>query len=387
MEISALLEKIDNGEDSYTQFKESIIRPQSLAREIAAFANSEGGLIIFGVTDDKRIKGLGEQEIEQIRQLVANVANENIKPPVYPLLEIFNIDSSTLVLVEVHKGTHKPYATNRGEYYIKSGSEKKIISPEELKRLFALSGTHYADEMPLPKTELADLNTELLYQFLEKEDLRIYEELKNDLLSLTTVLENRELLRDGHLTLSGNLIFGKSPQRFSPSFYIDCVRFAGDDITTQRFISKEIIKGTFAELYKQSLYFLKSHLLKKQVEADFNSLGELEISEVILSELLVNALVHRDYYINASIKVFVFDGRVEIISPGKLPNSLTVAKIKSGLSIHRNPILNSICKYVLPYSGYGSGIKRVLKLDPEIELINDTDKEEFKVIINRKLAA
>jgi predicted HTH transcriptional regulator len=75
--------------------------------------------------------------------------------------------------------------------------------------------------------------------------------------------------------------------------------------------------------------------------------------------------------------------RLEIISPGKLTNSLTIDKIKSGLSIHRNPILNSVCKTVLPYSGYGSGIKRVLSINPDVELINDTDKEEFKCIIYR----
>ncbi len=137
-------------------------------------------------------------------------------------------------------------------------------------------------------------------------------------------------------------------------------------------------------MYKQSLYFLKSHLRKKQIDKNFNTLGKLEIDEVILSELIVNALVHRDYYISSSIKIFMFKDRIELINPGKLTNSLTVEKIKSGISIHRNPILNSISKYILPYSGYGSGIKRVLKIDPEIDFINDIEKEEFKVIINRK---
>ncbi|NOQ34898.1 MAG: ATP-dependent DNA helicase [Methylococcaceae bacterium] len=384
MKLSTLVEKISNGEDSYTQFKETIIRPQSLAKEMVAFANSEGGIIIFGVADNKDIKGLNDEQLEKIRQLVANVANENIRPPIYPLMEIVTLNGLTLIVITIAKGANKPYSTSSGEYYIKSGSEKKIISTEALKRLFFQSNVHYADEEILLNTSIKDLNTELFYQFLEKEDLRIYEELQNDLLSLTTVLENRELLRDEHLTLSGNLIFGKNPQRFNKSFYIDCVYFNGNDITTNSFISKEVIKGTFGELYKQSLYFLKSHLIKKQVEADFNTLGELEINEIILSEIMVNALVHRDYYINSSIKVFIFENRIEIISPGKLTNSLTVEKIKSGISIHRNPILNSISKYVLPYSGYGSGIKRVLKLNSEIEFINDVENEIFKVIINRK---
>ncbi len=377
MNKTKLLEKINNGEDSYTQFKETIIRSQSLAKEMVAFSNSEGGIIIFGVADNKEIKGLSDHEIEKLRQLVANVANENIRPPIYPLIEIVNIDNLKIVVVTIYKGTNKPYSTSSGEYYIKSGSEKK------LKRLFIQSNRFYADEEILLNTTINDLNIELFYQFLEKEDLKIYEELKNGLLSLIKVLENRELFRDNCLTLSGNLLFGKNPQRFNKSFYIDCVYFDGNDVTTNNFISKEIVKGTFGELYKQSLYFLKSHLRKKQIEKNFNTLGKLEIDEIILTELIVNALVHRDYYINSSIKIFMFDDRVEIISPGKLTNALTIEKIKSGISIHRNPILNSISKYILPYSGYGSGIKRILKINPEVVFINDIDKEEFKAIIYR----
>ena len=201
---------------------------------------------------------------------------------------------------------------------------------------------------------------------------------------MNIVLKNLELIRDSHLTLAGNLIFGLDPQRFSPSFYIDCVYFAGNDVSVEQFISKAVLKGSFEKLYNDSLSFIKGHLKRKQgVDKGFNTSGILEIDERIITELIVNALVHRDYYINSSIKIFIFDNRVEIISPGKLTNSLTVEKIKSGLSIHRNPILNSICKTVLPYSGYGSGIKRVINLRPDIEFVNDTEKEEFKCIIPR----
>jgi predicted HTH transcriptional regulator len=383
MDTITLLEKIRQGEDSHTQFKQGLIHAHSLAKEIVAFANSEGGLILFGVADDKRIIGLNESELEALRQLVANVANENIKPPLYPLMEIITLEGVTICVVSIDKGINKPYATSSGNYYIKSGSEKKIISPEHLKRLFIQSNHTYIDEAILPNTTINHLNSELFYEFLEKENPHIFAELNNGLLNLVTVLENRDLLRDGCLTLSGNLIFGKNPQRFNKSCYIDCVYFNGTDVSTQQFISKEQINGSFAQLFKHSLYFLKSHLIKKQVNNEFNSLGQLEIDEIILTELIVNALVHRDYYINASIKLFMFTDRIEFISPGKLTNSLSVEKIKSGISIHRNPILNSIAKYVLPYSGYGSGIKRVLAIDASVEFINDSDKEEFKVIVSR----
>ena len=128
---------------------------------------------------------------------------------------------------------------------------------------------------------------------------------------------------------------------------------------------------------------LKSNLKSTQDGEDFNSSSSLEIDERVLTELIVNALVHRDYYIQSSIKIFIFQDRVEIVSPGKLTNSLTVEKIKSGISIHRNPILNSICKNVLPYSGYGSGIKRAISINENIVFKNNIDTEQFICIIPR----
>ena len=93
--------------------------------------------------------------------------------------------------------------------------------------------------------------------------------------------------------------------------------------------------------------------------------------------------MHRDYFINSSIKVFIFDNRIEIISPGKLPNTLTIENIKAGISVIRNPILYSNARYLLPFKGAGSGIMRALKNSPDLELINDTERELFISVIKR----
>ena len=153
-----------------------------------------------------------------------------------------------------------------------------------------------------------------------------------------------------------------------------------------RFISKRVVDGNLLTMFNNSLDFFKSNLKNLQTSENFNSYATLEIDERILIELIVNALVHRDYYIQSSIKLFIFQNRVEIISPGKLTNSLTVEKIKSGISIHRNPILNSICKTILPYSGYGSGIRRALLINEDISFYNDTDKEQFICTIPREVS-
>lgn len=383
MEALEIIDRISNGEDSFTQFKREMTDSNKLAEELVAFSNAEGGVLLIGVEDNGDIVGVNPDAIGKLNLLISNTSNENVKPPIYPLTEIVEISDKKIVVISVRKGESKPYQTNKGLYLTKSGSDKRKMSQEELRRLFAESKRLFADEEVLEESTLGDLNTELFYSFLEKDDPMVLEELKQEKLDLETVLENREIFKNGSLTLAGNLIFGKKPQRFSPSFYVDCVYFDGNDTTVSNFVSKATINGTLEQMYKESLNFVKSNLRRKQVEKDFNTQGELEIDERILTELIVNALVHRDYYIQSSVKIFMFHNRVEIISPGKLANSLTVAKIKSGISIHRNPILNSIGKIVLPYSGYGSGIKRALSLDPTIEFLNDTDKEEFKCIIKR----
>ena len=384
METLELIERISNGEDSFTQFKRESIPAKDLAKEFVSFLNAEGGILIFGVDDSGEIKGLSFDEIEKLGQLIGNSAVQNVKPPFHPIVENIAIGESKLVIVHIPKGVSKPYATSSGDYYIKSSSDKKKISQEELRRLFAESKRLYADEEIVHGSDITDLDTSLFYRFLEKDNVSVYEELRSGKLQLSQVLENLELSRENQLTLAGNLIFGIKPQKFSKSFYIDCCYFDGNDISVDKYISKKTIDGNLLTMFNNSLDFLKSNLISFQDGVDFNSSSTLEIDERVLTELIVNALVHRDYYIQSSIKIFIFHDRVEIISPGKLTNSLTVEKIKNGISIHRNPILNSICKNILPYSGYGSGIKRAISINENIILQNDIDKEQFICIIPRQ---
>lgn len=309
--------------------------------------------------------------------------NSQVIPPIYPLVKIENLENKKILTIEVDEGINKPYATNGGIYLTKAGHDKRKISPQELRRLFAESKNLFPDEESIRNSTIDDIDLIKLKKFLKNDNPNIAQKLINNEIEIHTILTNLELFRDGYLTLAGNLLFGATPQRFSPSFYIDCCYFDGDDISVTKFISKKTLKGTLDELYEDSLRFITSQLRSYQIERDFNSTGQLEIRQVILTELIVNALVHRDYDIHSSIKIFMFHNRVEIITPGKLVNSLTVEKIKNGLAVQRNPILSSICKSLLPYTGYGSGIKRVLSLNPAVQFINDVEMEQFKAIIPR----
>ncbi|MCK5807562.1 putative DNA binding domain-containing protein [bacterium] len=379
-----LIERISNGEDSYTQFKEQIIHSKELAKEFVAFSNAEGGIIIFGVSDDGDIKGLNITDVEKIGQLVGNVGQENVKPPIHPLIQNITIDEKKLMVVFIKSGLSKPYKTSSGVFYTKSSSDKKIISDEELKRLFAESKRLYADEEAVNKTDITDLNQQRFNLFLEKFDKNLYDGVKNNNLNLITLLQNFDIMKGNNLTLAGNLIFGMNPQKFNKSFYIDCCYFDGNDISVTKYISERRAYGDFESLYEKGTDFIKSNLKNRQVGENFNSNGVPEISYEVIGELVTNALIHRDYYINSPIRIYIFHNRVEIISPGKLYNSLTVEKIKCGTTIRRNQTLDRICNNVLSYTGRGSGIRRVLNINPDIEFVNDTELEQFKCIIHRK---
>ncbi|WGZ95245.1 MAG: ATP-binding protein [Candidatus Thiothrix putei] len=123
----------------------------------------------------------------------------------------------------------------------------------------------------------------------------------------------------------------------------------------------EDIEGSLINQYERALSFITRNLHRVQAGQGVNSLGKLEIPEIALQEVLVNALTHRDYFISAPIRILMFTDRVEIISPGHLPNHLTIEQIRFGLSNMRNPIIASHATRQMPYRGLGSGIPRALE--------------------------
>src|SRR5690606_8667804 len=203
-------------------------------------------------------------------------------------------------------------------------------------------------------------------------------------LSFEEALKAKRVLRNNQLTLAGLLFFGRDPQALKPAFTIKAVSYFGNNIEANDYRNKPTdLKGTIPQLFEDGMRFLKSNLHHLQEGQSFNTTGVLEVSEIALIELLQNALVHRDYFKNSPIRLLIFDNRIEIISPGKLPNSLTVEDIKFGNPVIRNNQLVAFSTHTLPFSGLGSGVKRALAEQQNIELINDIEGEQFKVFIPR----
>jgi predicted HTH transcriptional regulator len=237
--------------------------------------------------------------------------------------------------------------------------------------------------MTIYGTSVEDVDERLFSDYFIKEFKRPYQEKG---LTYKDALRVKRILFDDKVTLAGLLFFGKEPQKFRSAFTVKLVSFVGNDLANLQYRSKpEDAKGTIPEIFKQAMNFLTSHLRYMQQEQGFNSIGIPEISPVALEEILQNALIHRDYFKNAPVRVFIFDNRIEIISPGKLPNNLTVEDVKYGNPVIRNNQIVAFGIHTLPYSGLGTGIRRALELHPNIELINDIEGEQFIVKIPRPL--
>jgi ATP-dependent DNA helicase RecG len=383
MTLKELKAQVGLGEDSRRQFKLDITNPDALAAEMAAFSNSEGGVLFIGVADDGVLAGLARADVARLNQMISNVASQHIRSPLTVRTANVRLTNGRIVIaLTVPKGIDKPYFDRTGVIWLKSGADKRRVnSKEELRRLFQSVDQFHADELPT-KAGIDKLDKLRFRDFLRDVHKLSYPNSKRERLQL---LQNMNLATDnGVLNLAGVLLFAERPEWIKPQFIVKAIRYPGNAIHASRYLDTEDFAGSLRQVFDGALGFVTRNLHKVQAGRGVNAPGAPEIPLAVFEELLVNALAQRDYLVSAPIRLFIFDNRIEIISPGHLPNNLTVAKIRTGNSIIRNPILVSyIAKGILPYRGLGSGIKRALEDWPEIDFVDDHDGCLFTSIVRR----
>jgi ATP-dependent DNA helicase RecG len=377
---------VARGEDSGRQFKADVTNADSLAADLVAFSNSSGGVMLIGVADDGTAAGLGRADVRRINQIVANAATQHMRSPISPATDNVPVEGSRVVIVlTVPEGLDKPYFDRQGVIWIKTGSDRRRIqSKEELRRLFQMTDQFHADELPT-KAGVDKLDKLRFRDFLRDVYKQDYPESPGE---LTRLLQNMNLVTDeGLLNLAGVLMFAERPEWIKPQFVVKAIRYQGNAIHRSEYVDTEDFDGPLRKVFDDALAFVVRNLHKVQAGRSVNAPGTSEIPVVVFEELLVNALVHRDYLVSAPIRLFVFDDRIEIISPGHLPNNLTVEKIRRGNSSIRNPILVSyVAKGLLPYHGLGSGIKRALEHWPQIDFSDDREGCLFTTTIRRTMS-
>ena len=398
---------ISQGETTTVQFKLRLDDAYKTGTEMVAFSNTQGGMLLIGINDKTgKISGLSFEEIQTANALLANTASENVKPAIIITSETINIGGQNIIVATIPKGKDKPYKDNKGIIWVKNGSDKrKVFSNAELRVMMQSCGMLSADSDSVAGSSYKDISEPTLKNFLFK---RYTEELINagilghlvqstdieDIVQAIDVnftaeklLKNISLMDEtGQLTLSGLLLLGKSIQRYKPVFTVKGVSFVGNSVASTEFRDKlpdREVEGNLLKQYETAISFINRNLKSMQVEKDFNSIGQLEIPLQVFVETLTNAFIHRDYYINSPIRLFIFDNRIEIHSPGILPDSVTEETIQQGISVPRNQLLFDNAKYLLPYTGIGSGIMRATKSYDKIKFSNNFDTEEFVITILR----
>lgn len=360
MRIDELKEIINNGENSYIEFKEEGIKAKDLAEEIVAFANSEGGMILIGVDDDGNIVGISDTLIEE---KIMNVCRNNCIPNIIPVFQSVEIDGKTIAVITISKGFNKPYYTTDYKYYIRVGTTKRIASREELLRLFEANGALHFDISPVEDTSMKDLNVDVIREyFLKYNAFDLYEESKE---STERILVNADIMTEANrktlCTVGGLLVFGRKPESRLPQNGISFAHFKGTEITDE-LIDKKVLVGKIQDIAEQAMVVLKNNMKSPSVINGIKREEKEEYPILVLREAIVNTLVHRNYSISGSkIRIFMFDNRIEFHSPGRLPNTVTIDKMKIGISYARNPFLVKYMENLRYIDQLGRGIPMILK--------------------------
>ena len=327
-------------------------------------------------------------------------------PSILIKIDTVEVEDGNLVIATVKEGLNKPYHDNKGIVWVKNGADKrKVFDNAELAEMMTDCGSFAPDEAGVRDATVNDLDATTIKQFLGNRFERVLEKkgLTGDAFNEASldmicsaiakghdcekILRNLRFIRpDGTLTVAAMLLFGKYTQRWMPMMTAKCICFAGNSVGSKVFrdkVNDADMEGNLLHQYDTIMDFFTRNLHNVQVGDEFNSMGKLEIPYTSLVEFTVNSLVHRSLNMKAPVRIFIFDNRVEIHSPGALPNGLTIEDIKAGTSMPRNMFLFNNAIYLLPYTGVGSGITRALDEDINVTFMNNNKAQEFVITVWR----
>ncbi len=363
---------IQAGENGSIEFKSAEVRLDSLAKEIVAFSNSQGGLILLGVEDDGTISGLSETK--NYEEWVMNIARNNVIPAIQIEFSYSWLNDKKIAVITVPRGKDKPYQTVDAKYLIRVGTTNRQATQQELLRLFQASGAFHFDAMPVRGTSIKNLNLSKIDAYFRRYEFEFAQENESDKI---TILKNSDILTEhGEVTVGGMLIFGLNSGRYLPQAGIAFAHFTGTDISDE-LIDKQNIDGTLDEQIDKGLAVIKNNwLMPSKIIGTKRENSRFIFSDKVFRELLTNACVHRNYAIAGSqIRIFMFADRLEFRSPGRLPNAITIEKLKVGVSYAINPILVKFMENLRYIERLGRGLPMVYR-----EAQKNNKRLEFKEI-------
>lgn len=366
-----LLEIIANGESSGVEFKRDVLQNHDLAKELVAFSNLAGGMVLLGLDDDGTIIGLSRPDLEE---WVMTTCRDKIRPAIIPFFEIVRdvASGNDVAIVSVTRGydVHSLWHNNSNKYYIRVGTQSREATPEELARLFQQRGSIRAELRPVSGATLADLDRRRLRDYLA----RIRQQdtpADDDDTAWRTLLINTEIMIEEGVSVGGLLLFGTTPNRFLPHAGIDAAAFPGlakDYAAHERAALRGPMTpllaadGALVEngLVEQALDFVRRNTpVTATLENDARRVEKPAYPPEALREAIVNALIHRDYLLTSTdIELAIYSDRLEIISPGRLPNGITPARMRTGCRAARNQLLKDVMRDYGYLEHMGMGVPR-----------------------------
>ena len=361
-----LLDEIKKGENKRLELKEKLPSSEAIAKTVVAFSNTSGGKLIIGVNDNREIVGIEEDKIFEYEEKISSIINNLCYPTILPEIYAQNINGKVVLVIEVFRGSLLPYyLKNKGKLkgtYIRIGSTNRIADENMIAELQRQRLNKSFDEEINFEFEIKDIDLNIIYNEFKKINKKCdYDKLKN--LKLIKNINGKDMPTNALLITLGKF----------DNTMIKCARFKGT--TKEIFIDKKEFDGNLFYNLENTIKFLQNHLnLNAEVEG-LQLKEELEIPLLALREVLINAIIHRDYLRNSDIKVAIYDDIVEIVSPGGFPNGLTLEEVMNGRSEIRNKILANLFRELNYVETWGSGIGKVKKICEEKNIkfeINET---------------
>ena len=303
-----------------------------------------------------------------IEERIMNVCRNNCIPNIIPAFQSVEIDGKIIAVITISKGLNKPYYTTDHRYYLRVGTTKRIASREELLRLFEANGALHFDISPVEDTSIRDLSLHAIRDyFLKYNASDLHEESKE---AVQRILINADIMTEANgkllCTVGGLLVFGNSPEKRLPQNGVSSAHFKGIEITDE-LVDKKVITGRIQDIAEQLMVVFKNNMRTPSVINGLKREEKEEYPSLVLREAIVNTLVHRNYSIRGSkIRILMFEDRVEFHSPGRLPNTVTIEKMKIGISYARNPFLVKYMENLRYIDQLGRGIPMIIKSMKEV---------------------
>lgn len=346
VKIEELIELIKAGESERIEFKSSV--SSDVGEAICALANTEGGYLLIGVSDDGRIVGAKERDLERISSFILNI----LPKPSLKIERVY-VDDKLVIVINVEKSDK--LHTIGGRAYIRIGRKKRPLELEEIAEKLIESLVIKFDELKSSyRAEV--LSEELFREYLERRSRARMQRFKGD---LSTLMERmRAVVRvDGELyaTNAGILFFTEEPKRYLPQAVVRVVVFS-DEARREYLDHKEFSLPLWKLVDALEEYFIRVLPRFGGRVAGFRRIDVVQYPIEALREGIINALIHRNYFSSADVRIFVFPSKIQIINPGSFPPGVTP---ENPIHKPRNPILAEYM-YGLGYvEKYGVGIERM----------------------------